>query len=66
MKAQVQDIQERQRDMEKRFDKLDEKFVPFKHFDAVCNQIAASLKTIQMDLRGIREILFNKSDHTHL
>lgn len=66
MKSQVQDLRDRQADIEKRFDKVGETYVPFKHFDAVCNQIAGSLKTIQMDLRGIREMLFDRKDSSNL
>ena len=65
MRANVENLTKRQNDMDQQFDKLDEKFVPFRHFDAFSKQVEESLKRIEKNVGRITEHLLTESIERH-
>lgn len=66
MKAELANVRKQADDLKAQIDGLDERYVNFRHFDAVFKHVESALSTIQSDLRAIREnLLFNSVGASH-
>lgn len=57
MKANVANLQERQKEVEKELDALDDKYVPYRMFESTTKHIEESLGRIETHVRKLTERL---------
>jgi hypothetical protein len=66
MKANVSHLAERQNKTDERLDELDDKFVPYREFQATTQHVAESLKRIEINVRKLTDYLLERPNHPPL
>lgn len=63
MRANLDSIIKRQEKLEAEFETLDEKYVPFRHFDAISKHLEESLRRIEINVGKLTTHILKDASH---
>lgn len=62
MDATMSALSKRQDEAESKLDSLDEKYVPYRHFDAISKHVEESLRRIEVNVSKLTNFILTHSD----